>query len=171
MNVSDFYGYPKNIGEQNKMFIFEQEQIINQPVSKIFSFFEKPENLSKLTPNWLRFNIKTKLPLGMKQGAEFEYTITIFGISMKWKTLISKYSPPNFFIDEQVKGPYKRWVHTHSFKEINGNVIIGDRVEYDLYGGFLKYIINIFVGLSVNKIFNYRKISIEKEFSDKNITE
>lgn len=153
------------------MFIFEQEQIINQPLSRLFRFFERPENLSKLTPHWLSFKITTKLPLEMKQGAEFEYTISLFGIPMKWKTLIAKYSPPNIFIDEQVKGPYKKWVHTHSFVEIKGRVIMKDRVEYDLYGGFLKYIINIIVGLSIKKIFNYRKISIEEEFSVKNITE
>ena len=151
------------------MFIFEQEQIINQPLSKLFPFFERPENLSKLTPKWLSFEIRTKLPLEMKQGATFEYTISLFGIPMKWKTLIVKYSPPNIFIDEQVKGPYKKWVHTHSFKEINGKVTMADRVEYDLYGGFLKYIINIFVAISVKKIFNYRKISIEKEFLNNNI--
>lgn len=149
------------------MYIFKHEQIINQPLSKLFLFFEKPENLSKLTPSWLSFKIKTALPLEMKEGAEFEYTIRLLGIPINWKTLIIKYSPPFSFTDEQVNGPYKKWIHTHTFKEKEGKVLMKDEVKYDLYGGFLKYFIhNILVKHSIKKIFEFRKKAIEKEFPD-----
>ncbi len=75
------------------MYIFKQEQIINQQLSRLFPFFERPENLSKLTTNWLSFKIKTAFPLDMKEGAEFEYKIKLLGIPMSWKTRIVKYSP------------------------------------------------------------------------------
>jgi ligand-binding SRPBCC domain-containing protein len=150
------------------LYIFKQEQIISHPLSKLLPFFERPENLSKLTPNWLSFKIKTAFPLEMKEGAEFEYTIKLLGIPMNWKTRIVKYSPPFFFTDEQIKGPYKKWIHTHTFAEQDGGkVLMKDEVEYDLYGGFLKYIIyKIFVKHSIKKIFEFRRLAIKREFSN-----
>ena len=84
--------------------------------------------------------------------------------SINWKTRIAKYSPPNIFIDEQLKGPYKIWIHTHKFQQVDGHVIMEDSVDYDLYGGIFKSIAHIlFVKNSVKKIFKYRKEVIEKE--------
>ena len=153
------------------MYIYKQEQYINKPLSQVFPFFERPENLSMLTPNWLNFKIKTPSPIQMKTDAKIEYSIKLFGIPMKWETEIIKYSPPFLFIDEQKKGPYKKWVHTHSFEEINGKVLMKDKIDYDLYGGILKHLIHkFFVKPSITKIFEFRKITIEKEFNLDDIT-
>lgn len=147
------------------MFEFNQQQIINAPIEKVFSFFQQPENLSKTTPAWLNFKILTPLPLTMKEGAIFEYEIKLFGFRFLWKTLISKYKPLELFVDEQNKGPYKKWVHTHSFVEINGKVIMHDHISYDLFGGPLKYLLNkIFIKRSIKNIFKFRKSIFEKEF-------
>ena len=51
------------------MFEYKNIQIINQPLSKVFPFFESPENLEEITPNNLGFKIKTPKPLVMKAGA------------------------------------------------------------------------------------------------------
>ena len=147
------------------MFVFEQKQIINNKLDYIFPFFSKPENLSTITPNWLKFKIKTKPPLVMKNNAKFDYVIKFFGVPMKWTTVITDYNPPFMFEGTQTKGPYKLWVHTHSFSEENGKTIMHDCVEYDLYGGPLKYLINsLFVKKSINKIFAFRKEIIKKRF-------
>ncbi len=145
------------------MYNYNQTQKLNMKLEELFEFFQKPENLERVSPSWVNFNIKSKLPLVMKEGAEFEYTIKLLGIPMNWKTRIIEYSPPEIFIDEQVKGPYKKWIHTHKFKQANGFVLMEDNVDYDLYGGVLKGIIHqLFVKKSVEKIFEYRREAIEK---------
>lgn len=147
------------------MFEFNQQQIINAPLEKVFSFFQQPENLSKTTPEWLNFEILTKPPLIMKEGAVFKYKIKLFGIPFYWETYISKYQHRKLFVDEQTKGPYKKWVHTHSFVESDGKVIMQDNVKYDLYGGPFKFLLNrIFIKKSIESIFNFRKETFEKEF-------
>ena len=146
------------------MYNFKQTQTIQADLKEVFDFFQKPENLAKVTPAWINFSIKSNPPLVMKEGAEFEYTIRLYGIPVNWKTRIAKYSPPNIFIDEQLKGPYKIWIHTHKFQQVDGHVIMEDSVDYDLYGGIFKNIAHIlFVKNSVKKIFKYRKEVIEKE--------
>ena len=39
-------------------------------------------------------------------------------------------NPP--FVNEQLKGPYALWHHTHTFKESEGNTIVSNRVRYQL---------------------------------------
>lgn len=140
------------------MYILEQEQIIDKKLEDIFPFFTKPENLSLLTPHWLKFKIRKKTSANMEVNAEFVYTIKFYNIPMFWKTKITKYEAPNVFVDEQLSGPYKKWVHTHTFEAKGNSTIMRDKVEYDLYGWFLKSIIHrVFVEKSVKKIFQYRK--------------
>ena len=64
--------------EKVKMFNIKSEQKINLPIEKVFSFFERPENLSLITPSWLKFNIITPEPLTMKSGAIFDYKVVLF---------------------------------------------------------------------------------------------
>lgn len=147
------------------MFEFNQQQIINAPLEKVFSFFQQPANLSKTTPEWLNFEIITKPPLIMQEGALFKYKIKLFGIPFYWETYISKYLPNKLFVDEQTKGPYKKWLHTHTFTESNGKVIMNDNVKYDLYGGVFKILLNkLFIQKSIKNIFKFRQEIFEREF-------
>jgi len=147
------------------MYIFEQTQNINKSLDGVFELFSKPENLQKITPNWLKFEIKPNSDKIMKENAEFFYKIKFHHLPLNWKTMITKYEPPYLFVDEQVKGPYKKWIHTHTFEEVNGFTIMKDRVEYDLYGGIFKSIVHsAFVKNSIMEIFNFRRKIIAEVF-------
>lgn len=147
------------------MYNLHREQIVNKPLDEVFAFFEKPENLEVITPPWMKFKIKTPLPLIMKIGAEFDYKIILLGIPLKWKTIITEYEPPYKFIDEQKKGPYKLWVHTHTFEAVGDKTKIIDSVDYNLSGGMLGGIINkIYISRNLKAIFDYRTVAIKKIF-------
>jgi len=38
-------------------YLLSTSQILTIPVAKAFSFFERPENLSEITPEWLNFRL------------------------------------------------------------------------------------------------------------------
>ena len=113
-----------------KYYLLNKSQFINHPIEKVFLFFSKPENLEMITPKYLNFIIKTPSPVIMKVGSIIDYNIQLRGIPLSWSTLISKYEPPNIFVDEQIKGPYAYWHHTHIFKEKNGGTVIEDKIKY-----------------------------------------
>jgi hypothetical protein len=54
----------------------------------------------------LQFAVTTQGDIQMGHGAEIDYEIRWQNLPMKWKTVISEYQPPSYFVDEQLKGPY-----------------------------------------------------------------
>ncbi len=148
-----------------KVYTLKAEQFVPRPLDEVFAFFERPENLAKITPETLGFVILTPLPIEMKAGARIEYTIKVAGFRMRWQTLISSYDPPRSFVDEQLKGPYKLWHHTHRFHTVEGGTMILDEVKYALPLGLLGRMAHaLFVRRQLKGIFEYRERVIAERF-------
>lgn len=133
----------------------ETELIIPETRARVFEFFSDARNLEKLTPDSLRFSIVTPEPIDMKVDAVIQYRLKIRGIPVRWKTLISEWNPPFSFVDEQIKGPYRYWIHRHTFEEVDGGTLVKDLVRYQVPGGAL--VNKFFVTKDVLKIFSYRQ--------------
>ena len=152
-----------------KLYTLRKKQKISKNISVVFDFFSKPENLSVITPPNMGFNILTPSPIEMKEGALIDYTVKILGFPIRWRTLITKYDSPNIFIDQQLKGPYSIWHHTHTFKKIDENeTLIEDCVIYGVPFGLIGRLIHfLYIKRDLNKIFSYRSKKISKLFDDK----
>ncbi len=148
-------------------YILSRQQWIPASLEHVFAFFEKPENLARITPRWLKFQITTPSPIHMAQGTEIEYTIAWLGFPVRWHTQITKYDPPSCFIDEQIKGPYRTWIHVHMFEEKDDGVLMTDRVTYKLPFGPLGRLMHMsLIGKQLDEIFNYRRNVIDKIFNE-----
>ena len=149
-----------------KVYNLKREQSVKRPLDEVFAFFEKAENLSRITPSSLGFEILTPTPIHMKDGTVIDYTIRLAGMPIHWRSLITSYEPPYCFVDVQLKGPYAFWHHTHSFKETQGGTLITDEVHYALPFGFLGRLAHaLFVKRQLKKIFDYRAQVIARVFS------
>lgn len=138
--------------------IYKEETIINKPLPEVFEFFSKAENLNLLTPEFLKFKILTPLPIAMGVGTIIDYKISLNGIPFTWKTKISKWKENEVFVDEQLRGPYKIWIHEHKFEVIDTGVKMTDTVQYQSPGWILEPIINkLYIENKVKEIFAYRK--------------
>ena len=145
----------------------KRNQFIPQPIDIVFSFFSKPENLEIITPKNLHFSILTSMPINMKTGQVIDYLIRLKGIKIRWSSLITSYEPPHSFVDEQIRGPFSNWIHSHIFKEKNGGTIIIDQIDYSIPFGLIGGIANyIFVEKDLGYIFDYREKAIMDIFNN-----
>ena len=141
--------------------LLERSQTIDAPLDVVFDFFSNAENLQALTPPFLGFRILSDLPIEMREGARIEYSIKLFGIPLKWSTLISTWEPGVRFVDEQKKGPYALWHHTHEFVANGDTTEMRDIVRYREPLGFLGTIAHfLFVRRTLNKIFDFRRDAV-----------
>ena len=129
----------------------------------IFDFYADAFNLERLTPPWLRFHVVTPPPITMQAGVEIEYRLRLKGFPLSWRSRITAWDPPFRFIDEQVKGPYRRWVHEHTFEPHEGGTLVKDLVHYDMLGGWLAD--RLLVRRDLQRIFAYRQERLAEIFS------
>jgi ligand-binding SRPBCC domain-containing protein len=142
--------------------VFETEVWLPRPVGEVFPFFADAGNLDLLTPPWLRFEILTPRPIEMKPGALIDYRLRLRGWPFRWRTRITEWQPPVRFVDEQLRGPYRQWIHEHTFVERAGGTVVGDRVRYAVPGGALMNA--LFVRRDVERIFAYRQSKLQEMF-------
>ena len=138
-----------------KVFTLETSLWLPQPVEHVFAFFADAANLESITPPWLRFEILTPLPIPIAEGTCIDYCLRYRGFPLRWRTEILAWEPPHRFVDSQIKGPYRRWVHEHVFVEQDGGTLATDYVEYALLGG--AFTNALFVGRDLESIFAYRR--------------
>ncbi len=136
-------------------FIFETELWLPHPRNEVFAFFGDAHNLERITPPWVKFAVLTPAPIVMRPGILIDYRIRIHGVPVRWRTEISAWQPPFQFVDEQRRGPYRLWHHTHTFEEREGGTLCRDRVRYWPRGGALMNW--LFVRKDVERIFEYRR--------------
>ena len=149
------------------MYVLERTQVVPRPRREVFPFFADAANLERLTPPFLGFKILTPTPIEMKPGTRIEYRIKLNGIPLKWRTLIEEFVPDERFVDTQEKGPYARWHHTHTFRDVPGGTELGDRVEYALPLGPLGRIAHaVMVKRQLRTIFEYRARVMRELFGE-----
>jgi len=139
---------------------YRLESSISLPVSlrEAFAFFEDPHNLARITPPWLNFRITSPERIQMRKGAGIDYQIRWLGLPLNWKTVITEYEPPFFFVDEQAAGPYAYWRHRHDFKPTEYGALVSDRVDYALPLGPLGRLAHrLAVRAQLQEIFDYRQ--------------
>ena len=145
------------------VFKYGTELTLPAPLADVFDFFSAANNLEKLTPPWLRFEILTEGPIAMAPGTLIDYRIRWRGIPLRWRTKIEAWEPPHRFVDLQIRGPYRLWRHEHVFVERNDDTSVIDRVEYAPFGGAL--VQRLLVARDVERIFAYRHAVLSSQFS------
>ena len=142
---------------------FSTEQWLPRPLEEIFPFFSDARNLGLLTPPWLQFKVVTKGPIVMGAGTLIDYRIRFRGIPLWWRTRILEWNPPFRFRDDQLRGPFRRWVHTHTFVSKDGGTLCKDDLEYAVWGGALPD--RFFVRPDVERIFAFRQAALAARFT------
>ena len=133
-------------------------QRVARPREEVFAFFSDAANLAVLAPASVGFRLLTPLPVGMSAGTLLDYRLRLFGIPVRWRTRIEFVEPPACFVDVQLVGPYRRWRHEHTFRDIPGGTLIADAVDYELPLGALGTLAHVlFVRRTLERIFDYRR--------------
>ena len=137
---------------------FTASQWVPTPLDETFAFFADAWNLERITPPLLRFRIVTPGPIAMRAGALIDYRLRLRGIPLRWRSEITAWDPPHGFTDEQLRGPYRKWVHRHDFRAENGGTRVEDHVRYAVLGGAL--VDRLIVRPDLVRIFAYRREAI-----------
>lgn len=141
-------------------------QFIPVALEQAWDFFSDPRNLPRITPPWLSFEILSDPPGRMYPGLRIEYRVRpLWGIPLRWRTEITHVVEPVYFVDEQLRGPYRLWRHQHRFRAVGGGVEMEDEVHYLLRWGPLGRVAQRWmVRPRLEEIFEYRRAAVDRIF-------
>lgn len=140
------------------------EMAVELPLEQVFDVFSDAMQLERITPPWLHFSVLTPRPIEMREGALLDYRLYLHRVPINWRTEIAVWEPPYRFVDQQLRGPYKRWYHEHTFLESNGQTIVKDNVHYIPRGG--RWVHKWLIQPDLEKIFRFRQDALAKIFED-----
>jgi ligand-binding SRPBCC domain-containing protein len=141
---------------------FQSEIWLPRPVDEVFAFFADPTNLDAITPAWLNFQMVTPGPIKMRVGTLLDYRLRVRGFPVRWRSRITGWEPPHGFVDEQVRGPYRLWIHEHNFELRDAGTLVRDYVRYAIPFDLLLH--KFVVRPDLDRIFSYRAESLGHRF-------
>jgi ligand-binding SRPBCC domain-containing protein len=142
---------------------FESQLWLPQPRDKVFAFFFDAQNLDLITSAWLHFRTITPGTIEMRSGAVIDHRLRIHGFPLRWRSKITDWDPPARFVDQQVRGPYRLWIHEHRFEERDRGTLVHDHVRYAVIFDFLIH--RVFIRPDIERIFAYREKKLRDIFA------
>ncbi|WP_445150543.1 SRPBCC family protein [Baekduia sp. Peel2402] len=145
-----------------RVFTLRRQQVLPGAPEEVFPFFADARNLEAITPPLLRFEVVTPEPIEMRVGTLIQYRLKLRGVSINWLTSIQAWEPGVRFVDQQVRGPYALWHHTHEFEATaGGETLMTDTVRYAIgFGPFGELAARAFVHRDVAAIFDFRREAV-----------
>ncbi|WP_088323577.1 SRPBCC family protein [Polaribacter tangerinus] len=142
-----------------KIYTLHKKQKLPISLDEAWAFLSNPKNLKVITPDYMSFNIISKIDRPLYTGQIIQYIVTpLLGIKTKWVSEITHIEEKKYFVDVQMFGPYALWHHKHFIKEIDGGVELEDIIDYKVpFGIFGRMIHPFLVKPKLEEIFGYRQ--------------
>jgi len=151
-----------------KIYSLHKTQKLPISLDEAWEFLSNPKNLKIITPDYMSFNIISKIDRPLYIGQIIQYIVTpLLGIKTKWVSEITHIQEKKYFVDEQMYGPYSLWHHKHFIREINGGVELEDIIDYKVPLGIIGQLIHpILVKPKLEEIFSYRQKKLIELFGE-----
>lgn len=139
---------------------------LRRPINEVYAFFSDAANLAALTPPDLEFQILSPQESGSDDPDLLDYRMKLRGVRLRWRTRILRRDPNAGFVDEQARGPFSIWHHTHTFTDEGDRVRMDDEVLYRLPLWPLGEIAAPWVKRELDRLFEFRRLRIREIFGE-----
>jgi len=99
------------------------------PVETLWAWHTRPGAIERLMPPWDPVRVVARTG-GIENGSRVTLAVPFGPMRLRWVSERRDVDPPRGFVDEQVSGPFARWVHVHAMSADGAASVIEDRVEY-----------------------------------------
>jgi ligand-binding SRPBCC domain-containing protein len=114
---------------------FVKKTLIFAPLERVFAFCSSRSGFEKHFPYKVDWQ---NGPERWHQGDVLNFRFLFLKKWINYQAVITSFSENEHFIDEMKQGPYKMFVHKHSFERMLKGTLYTDTIDFTLgYGNFL----------------------------------
>lgn len=136
--------------------VFVARSHLSAPPGEVFAWHERPGAFERLSPPWQKVDLRSRTGT-IRDGDEVVLRLPFGPLSIDWQLRHRDFVAGVQFRDEQVKGPFRRWTHTHRFEPSGDGCLMDDRIEYELpMGGLGRALGGGGIHESLGHLFAYR---------------
>lgn len=134
---------------------FEQRFRVRAPLAAVADFHSQAESMAAITPPFIPVQMQ-HAPSRLREGGEMAFTMWLGPLPVRWRALVHKVSPTGFS-DRQLDGPFREWVHRHSFIAVDDHTTeVVDEVRARLRRHALWGPVGLAMWLGLPVLFAYR---------------
>ena len=139
------------------MTVFSRESILSADVDEAFAWHARPGAIERLSPPWEPLTVVSRTG-GILPGARVVLRMKAGPIPYLWHARHTRLEENRLFEDEQVRGPFAEWVHTHVFEPAGEKqCLLRDAVRFRLPLAGLSHPLAVpLINRKLGKIFAFR---------------
>jgi len=112
--------------------VFEKSVRLEASAERVFAWHEEPGALEKLIPPGEPIRVVEHTG-GIRDGARVVLRMGYGPFALRWVAVHEGYVQGREFRDREESGPFRYWLHTHSFlPEGKEQCVLKDHVEFEL---------------------------------------
>lgn len=139
------------------------------PLEAVAAFHRDPRALKWLSPPPIVMRFHNMEP--MAEGSITEFTMWAGLLPIRWRARHSGVDPLRGFVDEQVSGPYRRWVHRHVFSRLDEHTTeVKDEIDASLRPHVLWGPVGLTMWVSLPLLFAYRSRQTRRRVAEFHIS-
>jgi len=147
--------------------VFERTTTIPRPPAEVFEFLCNPANLIEVTPPDLNMRL-VEGPKRLALGAQIVLQTRRWGFAQRIVSKIIAFETDRQITDEQIEGPFKKWVHTHLLEESGAGTCMTDRIDFEAPSGLLGLVFTQeAIEGELEEMFQYRTEKFAELFGNK----
>lgn len=141
---------------------FEHHSELPASAEVTYAWHGRPGAFQRLTPPWE--SVRVLEQTGGLEDGRLVLEVPLGPFRHRWVAEHRAAVPGREFVDEQVEGPFARWVHSHRFEPLGPDRCrYTDRIEYELPGGAFGALGAGTVQRRLERTFRYRHATLRED--------
>jgi ligand-binding SRPBCC domain-containing protein len=138
--------------------VFKHSFIVNSPIDKVWEFYTDVKHLEIITPKDMKLKIINATSEKITEGSEIWVEAKLIIVKTRWHSVIRSLTPYQY-LDEMVKGQFKRWTHLHIFHSTNDQkqTEILDEINFEIPYGRVGKLFEGYAYTQLEKLFDHRE--------------
>ena len=139
------------------MLHYARSSTVPVAAGELFAWHRRPGAFERLAPPWQPVVVEERRGPPLEPGSRVTVRTRVGPFPARWVAVHGAVEPGRSFVDEQVSGPFRSWVHRHRFEPRGeGASELRDELDFELPFGPLGAPGGAYARREIDRLFAYR---------------